>query len=311
METDTTFSLISQRGHIQFALAFTITLFLITSCSNTPRLGKSAAQSHTNSSIGKKGGGYYLDDGPGDNPPTNLDTIPNAVPRIEPLKAANMRPYVAFGKTYTPMTALKPYKERGQASWYGKRYHGKNTASGEVYNMYAMTAAHPTLPIPSYARVTHLQNGNSVIVRINDRGPFLSNRLIDLSYVAAYKLGILANGSAQVEVESIIPSRMSSTRADTKISHHSPGSTKSTSEGSKVYLQLGAFDSAHNARSYLAQLRTDFPSLMHQSNINEIDGLHKILVGPFTDQISARQTANILSQSALTKPILIQHPHTP
>jgi len=152
-----------------------------------------------------RGGGYYLDDGPGDNPPANLDQIPDAVPKREPLARGSMRPYNVMGQEYTPMTALQPYTARGIASWYGRRYHGKQTSSGETYDMYAMTAAHTILPIPSYARVTNLANNKSVIVRINDRGPFRYDRLIDLSYTAAYKLGVLGGGKAMVEVEAIIP----------------------------------------------------------------------------------------------------------
>ena len=128
----------------------------------------------------KKGGGYYLDDGPGDNPPANLDAIPDAEPKAEPLHKAANRPYSVLGQSYTPDTRLKPYKETGVASWYGRRYHGQKTSTGEIYDMYGMTAAHPTLPIPSYVRVTNLKNGKSVVVRVNDRGPFHSDRLIDL-----------------------------------------------------------------------------------------------------------------------------------
>lgn len=152
-----------------------------------------------------RGGGYYLDDGPGDNPPPNLDQIPDAVPKREPLARGAMRPYTIMGQSYTPMTAIQPYKARGIASWYGRRYHGQKTSSGDIYDMYGMTAAHPVLPIPSYARVTNVQNNKSVVVRINDRGPFHSDRLIDLSYTAAYRLGVLGGGKALVEVETIIP----------------------------------------------------------------------------------------------------------
>ncbi|WP_341676617.1 septal ring lytic transglycosylase RlpA family protein [Niveibacterium sp. SC-1] len=153
----------------------------------------------------RKGGGYYQDDGPDDNPPDNLDAVPDAEPRKEALHRFANNPYNVLGKDYTPETALKPYKAQGIASWYGKKFHGQRTSSGERYDMYGMTAAHPTLPIPSYARITNLANNRSVVVRINDRGPFHSNRLIDLSYTAAYKLGYISNGSTRVEVESIIP----------------------------------------------------------------------------------------------------------
>jgi peptidoglycan lytic transglycosylase len=150
------------------------------------------------------GGGYYLNDGPGDNPPPNIEQIPDAVPKREPLARGAMRPYTVMGQNYTPMTEVAPYKERGIASWYGRRYHGQKTSSGEIYDMYRMTAAHTVLPIPSYVRVTNLANNRSVIVRVNDRGPFHSDRLIDLSYTAAYKLGVLGGGKALVEVEAII-----------------------------------------------------------------------------------------------------------
>jgi len=150
-------------------------------------------------------GRYYLDDGPGPNPPPNLEAIPDAVPKLEPLHRGASRPYTVMGQHFVPMTNLARYKARGTATWYGRRYHGKPTSSGEPYDMYAMTAAHPTLPIPSYARVSNLANGKSVVVRINDRGPFIGDRLIDLSYTAAYKLGLVTDGSGLVEVETILP----------------------------------------------------------------------------------------------------------
>jgi rare lipoprotein A len=132
-----------------------------------------------------------------------MDAIPDAVPHNEPLHPYANRQYATLGNTYTPLTVTGSYKERGIASWYGKKFNGQRTASGEAYDMYAMTAAHPTLPIPSYARVTNLTNNKSVVVRINDRGPFLHDRIIDLSYTAAYKLGLINDGSTEVEVESI------------------------------------------------------------------------------------------------------------
>jgi rare lipoprotein A len=156
----------------------------------------------------RRGGGYYLDDGPDANPPANLDAVPDAVPKIEPFAPSNSKPYVVFGKTYTPDVSGGPYKTQGRASWYGKKFHGNSTANGERYNMYGMSAAHPTLPLPSYARVTRVSNGKSVVVRVNDRGPFLNDRVIDLSYVAAYKLGMLGPGSAEVVVERITPDQI-------------------------------------------------------------------------------------------------------
>lgn len=150
------------------------------------------------------GGGYYKDDGPGANPPDNLDSVPDAVPRREPLHRFANSTYRIKGRTYQPVSDNTDFKERGLASWYGRKFHGKPTSTGEPYDMYAMTAAHPTLPLPSYARVTNLENGRSVVVRLNDRGPFHAGRVIDLSYTAAHKLDALRNVTP-VEVEAILP----------------------------------------------------------------------------------------------------------
>ena len=152
-------------------------------------------------------GSYYKGDGPGGAPPVNLDKIADATPRSEPLNRGANEPYSALGRKYVPYTSLQVYRARGVATWYGRKFHGKKTASGERYDMYAMTAAHTILPIPSYARVTNLANGKSVVVRINDRGPFHADRVIDLSYAAAYKLGYVNAGSAKVEVEAILPGK--------------------------------------------------------------------------------------------------------
>lgn len=159
-------------------------------------------------------GAYYQDDGPGDSPPANLDDIPDAEPRIEPLHPRANNPYAVLGQNFVPAQGLRPFRQRGIASWYGRKFHGQRTSSGEPYDMYAMTAAHPTLPIPSYARVSNPDNGRSVVVRINDRGPFLHGRVMDLSYTAAHKLGIAAVGSGLVDVESIVPLDASETSAD-------------------------------------------------------------------------------------------------
>ena len=149
--------------------------------------------------VQKRGGGYYKDDGPADEIPDNLDAIPDAQPRLEALHRFANNPYVVLGKSYVPNTVLKPVRQRGVASWYGKKFHGQKTSIGEPYDMFAMTAAHPTLAIPSYVRVTNVGSGKSVVVRVTDRGPFHADRIIDLSYAAAYRLGYVNNGSTLVE----------------------------------------------------------------------------------------------------------------
>ncbi|WP_341888675.1 septal ring lytic transglycosylase RlpA family protein [Variovorax sp. YR752] len=142
-------------------------------------------------------------DGPEANPPSRLAEVPDAEPRIEPIRSGGPnRPYEVLGRNYVPITQDRAFRERGLASWYGKKFHGRRTANGEVYDMYAMTAAHPTLPLPSYARIRNPANGREIIVRVNDRGPFHKGRIVDLSYTAALKLDLL-RGVAPVELERI------------------------------------------------------------------------------------------------------------
>lgn len=226
------------------------------------------------STASTKPGGYYLDDGPGANPPGNLDAVPDAVPRDEPLHRFANRTYVALGNTYTPTTERGGYTKEGVASWYGRRFHGKKTASGEPYDMYAMTAAHPTLPIPSYARVTALDSGKAVVVRINDRGPFHSNRIIDLSYTAAHKLGLLGRGSGRVRVESLDP-------AD------SVAQQQAADPRGGVYLQVGAFASADNARALRDRLSSALGLDAARTRVVQSGSLHRVQLGPYADDAAA------------------------
>ncbi|MHB1402087.1 MAG: septal ring lytic transglycosylase RlpA family protein [Thiobacillus sp.] len=213
-----------------------------------------------------KSGGYYLDDGPGAQPPANLDAVPDAVPRDEPLHRFANRTYAVLGNTYTPQAERRAHSEEGLASWYGRRFHGKKTASGEVYDMYAMTAAHPTLPIPSYVRVTALDNGKSVVVRINDRGPFHSKRIIDLSYTAAHKLGYLKRGSTRVRVETLDPAAY-----DTQ--------GEALHEG--IYLQVGAFLRADHAQQLLTRLTRALDLVPGRSRVVLHGTLHRVQLGPY------------------------------
>ncbi len=240
--------------------------------------------------LARRGGGYYLDDGPGDNPPANIDQIPDAIPKIEPLRVAANRPYEALGKDYTPMTSLGPYHETGLASWYGRRFDGHSTSSGETYNMYAMTAAHPTLPIPSYARVTCLANGRSVIVRVNDRGPFHSHRIIDLSYTAAHKLGLVQGGSGMVEVTAITPDEISQGR---DVNDHNQG----------IYLQLGSFAQHANAERMLAEASVCLDQSSAALVILNHDNHYRVALGPYQDEDSVRQAASEVETRMKLKPV--------
>ncbi|MFN7086909.1 MAG: septal ring lytic transglycosylase RlpA family protein [Burkholderiales bacterium] len=271
-----------------------------------------------------RGGGYYLDDGPGGNPPADIDGIPDAVPKLEPLHRGASRPYVVLGRSYTPMTALQPYKARGIATWYGRRYHGKPTSSGEIYDMYGMTAAHTILPIPSYVRVTNPANGKSVVVRINDRGPFVDGRLIDLSYTAAHKLGILAGGSSVVEVESVLPGEAAPAIATAPAALQAPPAVAAsapaaaepppvataaapavpvTREASGVYLQLGAFGSRENAENFLSRLRLQIDALAQTLHVFPRDGLYRVHAGPYASVGEAREAAAHIARLLGVKPL--------
>ncbi|MDP2852379.1 MAG: septal ring lytic transglycosylase RlpA family protein [Gallionella sp.] len=263
------------------------------------------------------GGGYLAGDGPGANAPANLDEISDAVPKSEPLHRYANRPYAALGKTYTPLTAAGNYKERGIASWYGKKFHGQRTSSGEVYDMYGMTAAHPTLPIPSYARVTNTASKKSVVVRVNDRGPFLHERVMDLSYTAAHKLGILGNGSAEVEVESLAPDASVQTlaKADTVESRPlekiepavqvaAPAASAPAAPAGNVYLQLGAFKTQEAAESFMAQMRAKLGDAGKQLSVFLKDGLNRVHLGPYANQDAARSSAEGLKGKLGFKPMV-------
>ncbi len=264
-----------------------------------------------------KRGGYLEGDSPGADAPANLDAIPNAVPRVEPLHRFANSQYTALGKTYTPLTTPGRFKERGIASWYGKKFHGKRTASGEIYDMYGMTAAHPTLPVPSYARVTNLRNKKSVVVRVNDRGPFLRERIIDLSYVAAYKLGIVDNGSAEVmvEVESLVadgnvqPIEITDSVVVTPLKPTTALSVSSEPAASgNVYLQLGAFRSQQGAESFLGRMNIEFEGGGKRIELyQKDDDMVRVHIGPYPTQDEARAVAEKLQPRLGFKPFVVLH----
>jgi rare lipoprotein A len=220
-------------------------------------------------------GGYYKHDGPPRYQRVNVSRVPDAVPRYEPLSDTGNDPYTVNGKTYYPVKTSSGYRERGVASWYGRMFHGRRTSSGESYDMYAMTAAHRTLPLPSYARVRNLRNGKQVVLKINDRGPFLHNRLIDLSYAAAYRLGIVDTGTGLVEVVAVGP--------DTMIAEKQIGVpvTSALPRPPSIYIQVGAFSERDNAERMRRQLysHTYGPVITQHARVNGGD-IHRVRVGP-------------------------------
>jgi len=220
-------------------------------------------------------------------PPSNVDAIPDAIPKLEPKSAHGNPPfYDTLGKRYYVLGSADGYVERGVASWYGPTFHGVSTSSGERYDMYGMTAAHKTLPLPTYARVTNLRNGRSVVVRINDRGPFVGNRLIDLSYTAASKLDMLRDGTAFVEVRALVPG--GSADVLTRSSETPPPT---------LYVQVGAFADPNNAQRTIGRLRAaGLTNAFIAPPSNDKQPLYKVRIGPIADvaafdQLSAKLTA--------------------
>ncbi len=289
-----------------------------------PSVASKPAPATSQPTTASKTGGYYLDDGPGDNPPKDIDSIPNAVPKKEPLLDRANKPYKALDASYTPMTQYQPYKETGVASWYGKRYHGKNTSSGEVYDMYSMTAAHTTLPLPSYVKVTNPANRRWVIVRVNDRGPFKSSRIIDLSYAAAYKLRFSSAGSTLVEVEAIDPNNFALYSADKTVNSApaalpanapkvaatpaaitKPATATNNSANTQYFVQAGAFKSEVNADALAKKIQG--LEIAQNAGINSVynNGLYRLKLGPFDNKQDADTAAATIRRQLNTSAITL------
>jgi len=295
-------------------------------CGSTPKPPADATVDSTKSPISKtptrkptatlkRGGGFYKDDGPADDIPDALDDIPDAEPKWEPLHKPATRPYSVLGKDYVPNTALRPYKVRGIASWYGKKFHGQKTSIGEPYDMFAMTAAHPTLALPSYVRVTSLQSGKAVIVRVTDRGPFHADRVIDLSYTAAYKLGLINGGSGQVEVEAIIPGESMGAASYSQVTPP-PKPVDAIAQIAKrpvaeeiapkgIYLQLGAFANLDNAENLRNHLGRELDWITEKMRIEAAPGIHRLHLGPYASRSDADKMAEKIRLALGYKPTVV------
>ncbi|HJV69462.1 septal ring lytic transglycosylase RlpA family protein [Ideonella sp.] len=269
---------------------------------------------------------------------TDLKQTPDAEPRVEPIRPGGPnKPYEVLGKSYVPMTGDEPLVERGLASWYGRKFHGRRTASGETYNMYAMTAAHKTMPIPSYARVRNPANGREIIVRVNDRGPFSSGRVIDLSYAAAVKLGV-QNGVAQVEVERITyediraglagrgpvlarapepepaPALPAATGVSTVVAPaadpapaDAPAPSRAhTPAASGFWLQLGAFGQGGGAYSFQQRLAQEMDWLSPLLTVFSENGLFRLQAGPYASRDQAREAAERVRSAVALVPVIVE-----
>lgn len=250
---------------------------------------------------------YYKNDGP---PSFVTNTSgDSAVPRVESFVAAANRPYTVFGTRYVPVTTDISMKQQGIASWYGKQFHGNKTSIGETYDMYQPTAAHTTMPLPSYARVTNLENGRSIIVRVNDRGPFLNNRIIDLSYQAAKTLGFVNKGTARVEVVRLTNAEIASGAWATERPTYSPAPIQTTQTAPSATaekessitspaaagwgVQIGSFSIADNARGYAAHAEAVLAASGKPASARIVQdaGLYRVIVGSGLARVNASALA--------------------
>lgn len=256
--------------HLRGWLPIGLALLLLAGCSSSPRISRH--------------------DGVGSHLPSaaEIARIPDATPKVEPLSTyGNPDSYVVFGKRYHTLKQSKGYSEKGIASWYGDKFHGQRTSSGDPYDMFAMTAAHKTLPLPCYARVTNLKNNRSVIVKINDRGPFHDNRLIDLSYTAAWKLGIIGEGTGLVEVTAIDPGAAEPTPAS------EPEPPKRNRGLPELFLQVGAFGNSSNADRLKQRIEEQLQvSVLIEEIAGSANPIYRVQVGP----IASVELADHLSQ---------------
>jgi rare lipoprotein A len=275
--------------------------------------------------------------GCGSNPKQGGGNTPGAVPKVEPKsRYGNMKSYEVFGRRYVTKTSSRGHVERGKASWYGKKFHGRKTSSGERYDMYQMTAAHKTLPLPTYALVTNLENGRSTVVKVNDRGPFVGNRIIDLSYAAAKRLDMVHAGTASVEVRSIdprdhggkvkVPQRVASSSAASKaasqrraikasgesgrgsVEKTASRTTLASAAGRPVYLQVGAFGSRGNALQLQSQLSgaVEQPVLVRAASTAAAnDTLYKVQVGPLRSEADADALGRRLAALGIATPVVV------
>jgi len=232
-------------------------------------------------------------DGPGSISVDN--NTPDAVPTVEPMsRYGNPKSYVVFGKRYHTMVSSRDYVERGIASWYGKKFHGRRTSSGEPYDMYAMTAAHKSLPLPTYVQVKNLKNGQTAVLRVNDRGPFHGNRIIDLSYAAAIKLGIARNGTGLVEVRALDPS------SSGKLPVNMVSKTPQAVVDPEVFIQVGAFSKLKNAKNFSEQLRDfNLGNVEIHSVTDQERTIYRVKIGPLASVNLADQTAEQLERLGL------------
>lgn len=244
---------------------------------------------------------YKINNDHGPSDPVDVSHVRDAIPKNEPRsKYGNPKTYKVLGKWYSVKETSAGYREKGISSWYGKKFHGHRTSSGETYDMYAMTAAHKTLPLPTYVRVTHLKNDRSVIVKVNDRGPFHQGRIIDLSYSAAKKLGITATGTGVVEVIALDPGTYKSKQPyKPKIKRTSALATYPLKTNFKLFLQVGAFNEQVNANKLTKRLSRMFKQQQIHSDFLSEKNIFRVRIGPLASVDIADKLSVLLNRKGI------------
>jgi rare lipoprotein A len=282
---------------------------LLTACASTPPRQTGSQSSQTS------GSRYEMDKDSGALEPIDLAKVRTVVPQPEPRTlAGNKSPYTVNGRTYRVLQSEKGYAATGGASWYGRKFHGHLTSNGEIYDMFQISAAHTTLPIPSYVRVTNLDNGKSIIARVNDRGPFHEGRILDLSYAGAVLLGYADRGTARVQVEAIVPGEPPRS-VPQQLSNVAPSMDDVLAERSRIeagsgqeFLQVAAFASIDSARQLVSRLSglTSLPVFIHSDTDTGGKVLHKVRVGPLSDPANEQAFIDSVQAARLGTPFKVR-----
>ncbi len=286
---------------------FFVVVFL-SACTSSKHINQSSSKKEIDLDKASGGGRYSILQ---DHAPTGdikVDHLPDLVPKWEPKsRGGNKSSYKVWGKTYRVMNSANGYTAVGTASWYGKKFHGHKTSNGETYDMYAFSAAHKSLPLPTYLKVTNLDNKRSVIVRVNDRGPFHGDRLIDLSYAAAARLDYHKKGLARVKIEAITPKKGELYKASrtTSVAAKSTSVKQTKPTSSFTHLQLGAFSSQASANSLKTRLIQEFDTQIKVSVKKQEGNLYKVLAGPYKKLSDLNEWVGKIQDAGFSQPIRV------
>ena len=253
--------------------------FALAACSSSD----SDSASNKNKNMDPNKGRYSLKNDKMPLNPPNVEHVPNATPKYEPYSRRGNKPYTVYGESYNVMNTGQGFSEMGRASWYGEKFHGYETSNGEPYDMYSMSGAHKTLPLPSYAKITNLDNNKQVIIRINDRGPFHSDRILDVSYAAAYKLGMLGKGTARIKLDVIYVGSLAATNS----------AVASAQDSGNHYIQLVASKDQQKLKKIAKELENKYQV---QSRVQAANNMFRLQLGPIGQPELADRLLNKVKQ---------------